>query len=268
MSTYAIGDIQGCFDPLLRLLEHIDFNADNDTLWFTGDLVNRGPKSLETLRFIKQLGNKHKIVLGNHDLHMLAVAYGKHEGWAEDTLTDILSAPDRIDLFEWLRHQEIMHHEGEYTIAHAGLAPMWDLAKASLLAREVENVLRSDQAEQYFHHMYGNHPKKWDDNLEGYDRLRCITNYFTRMRFCYADGSLDLKNKGTLDSHSVDTMPWFQVPERKSADLNILFGHWAALAGVTHTPRVFALDTGCVWGYCLTAMRLEDQKRFQVLCSP
>jgi bis(5'-nucleosyl)-tetraphosphatase (symmetrical) len=266
MSTYAIGDIQGCLDPLLRLLDHIAFNPAEDTLWFTGDLVNRGPASLETLRFIKELGNK--IVLGNHDLHLLAVAHGAHEGWAEDTLSDILTAHDKIELLEWLRHQQLMHHENEFTLVHAGIAPMWDLATALSLAAEVESTLRSDNAGMYFQHMYGNHPKKWDNSLEGFDRLRCITNYFTRMRFCYADGSLDLKNKGTLASHTADTMPWFQVPHRQNTDLNILFGHWAALAGVTHTPKVFALDTGCVWGYCLTAMRLEEQTRFQVLCSP
>lgn len=269
MATYAIGDVQGCLDALQRLLVHIEFHPEKDTLWFTGDLVNRGPQSLATLRFIKELGNKHHVVLGNHDLHLLAVAHGAHTGQEDDTIQEILLAPDRQALLDWLRHLPLMHHDETlgFTMAHAGLAPAWDLAKAKALSQEVEHVLQSDHASDFFHHMYGNRPDLWQDDLQGWERLRCITNYFTRMRFCYADGRLNLRNKGTIDSHSDELMPWFRVPHRQNAKLNIIFGHWAALAGITHTPRVHALDTGCVWGYTLTAMRLEDEKRFQVLSS-
>ncbi|MDR3478064.1 MAG: symmetrical bis(5'-nucleosyl)-tetraphosphatase [Gammaproteobacteria bacterium] len=269
MSTYAIGDIQGCFDPLERLLALIEFDPDKDSLWFTGDLVNRGPKSLATLRFIKNLGERHHTVLGNHDLHLLAVAHGAHPGSDDDSIAEILAAPDRDELLNWLRQQPLLHHDATlgYTMAHAGIAPAWDLEKAQALAKEVENVLQSDEASQFFHHMYGNRPDFWQDDLQGWERLRCITNYFTRMRFCYEDGRLDLRNKGTIDSHAGNLVPWFRVKNRANADLDIIFGHWAALAGITHTPNTFALDTGCVWGYCLTAMRLEDQKRFQVLSS-
>lgn len=268
MSTYAIGDIQGCFAPLEKLLEHIQFDPSKDQLWFTGDLVNRGPQSLETLRFVKNLGENQHIVLGNHDLHLLALSHQAHPGWEDDTLQAILQAPDREELLNWLRHQPLLHHDAtlNYTMVHAGLAPAWDLATAQRLAHEVETILRSDQAVDFFHHMYGNHPALWRDDLQGWDRVRCITNYFTRARFCHADGSLELKSKGKLDSQSAELFPWFQTPHRRNADLKIIFGHWAALGGITNTQNAFALDTGCVWGFCLTAMRLEDGKRFSVNC--
>jgi bis(5'-nucleosyl)-tetraphosphatase (symmetrical) len=266
MSTYAIGDVQGCFKTLNKLLEHINFDPASDSLWFAGDLVNRGPQSLETLRFVKQLGNKHHTVLGNHDLHLLARSHATHEGWKDDTLNDILQAPDKKELLDWLQHLPLIHHDAElgYTMVHAGFAKNWDLSKAQQLAKEVENVLRSDKASDYFHHMYGNQPDQWDEKLTGFDRLRCITNFFTRERFCFSDGRMDLKFDGTLESAPKDLLPWYQVPDRANAELNILFGHWAALGGITNTEKVFALDTGCVWGFDLTAMRLEDQKRFKV----
>ncbi len=268
MGTYAIGDIQGCFSALEKLLTHIQFDPKKDTLWFTGDLVNRGPESLEALRFVKQLGPKHHTVLGNHDLHLLAVASGAHAGWAEDTLSDILAAPDRDELLTWLRQQPLLYHDAqqEFVMVHAGLASNWNLDTAKKLAREVETILQSNKATEFFHHMYGNQPDQWDPTLKDFDRLRCITNYFTRSRFCYPDGRLELKNKGTLDSHPQNLVPWFQVPNRANAALKIIFGHWAALGGVTNTPNTFALDTGCVWGFSLTAMRLEDGKRFSVGC--
>jgi bis(5'-nucleosyl)-tetraphosphatase (symmetrical) len=266
MSTYAIGDIQGCFATLEKLLEQIQFDADKDTLWFTGDLVNRGPQSLSSLRFVKALGPKHRTVLGNHDLHLLAVAYGAHAGSPDDTLQDILTAPDKNELLTWLQQQPLMHYDPtlNYAVTHAGIAPQWNLSKALQLAREVETVLQSENANEFFQHMYGNQPDQWQDTLAGWDRLRCITNYFTRMRFCYADGRLELKAKGTLASHPENTMPWFQVPNRANAGVPIVFGHWAALGGVTNTPNTYALDTGCIWGFDLTAMRLEDRKRFSV----
>ncbi len=269
MSTYAIGDIQGCFFALEKLLTHIEFNSSKDSLWFTGDLVNRGPQSLETLRFVKQLGKNNRTVLGNHDLHLLALSRQAHKGWKDDTVANILTAPDREELLEWLRHQPLIHHDAKlgYTIVHAGLASTWDLATAMRLSKEVESVLQSEDATQFFQHMYGNEPDQWQEDLQGWDRLRCITNYFTRARFCYPDGRLELKYKGTLDSHPDNLMPWFNVPERANADINIVFGHWAALNGITNTPKTFVLDTGCVWGFQLTAMRLEDQERFWVSCS-
>lgn len=265
MPTYVIGDVQGCFTPLMRLLDHIQFDENKDTLWFTGDLVNRGPESLEVLRFVKNLGSKHKTVLGNHDLHLLALAFDAHQGYADDTLQDILNAHDRDELLNWLRHQPLLHHELGYVLVHAGLAFNWNLTTAKNLAHEMEKVLQSDQAISYFQNMYGNIPDRWDDSLTGFDRLRCITNFFTRLRFCYPDGRMELKNKGKVENAG-ELIPWFKVPNRVNKDLKIIFGHWAALGGVTNTPNIYALDTGCVWGNQLTAMRLEDEKRFEVAC--
>lgn len=267
MSTYVIGDVQGCFDELQALLAHIQFNPEADTLWFTGDLVNRGPKSLETLRFIKSLPS-FKVVLGNHDLHLLAVHYGKAPLRKDDTLDTILNATDREELIDWLRHQPLFYFDRDkgYAMAHAGLAPAWTLSQAGLLAQEVEGVLKSQTPAYFFEHMYGNQPDGWHDDLRGWDRLRCITNYFTRMRFCYADGRLDLAYKGEISGKPANLIPWFDLPNRVNAHVNILFGHWAALNGTTDAPNIYPLDTGCVWGNCLTALRLEDGKRFSVKC--
>lgn len=264
--NYAIGDVQGCLSVLEKLLDHIQFDSSKDKLWFCGDLVNRGPQSLETLRFIKKLGNHHPVVLGNHDLHLLSLSYHAHSGWKEDTLQDILTAPDRDELMAWLRQKPLLYHDDHlgFTMVHAGLASSWDLLTAKRLAQEVEAVLRSDAAAEFFQHMYGNQPEQWSEQLQGWDRLRCITNYFTRLRFCHRDGSLELNTKGTLDKSSADLIPWFKVTPRANADLKIIFGHWAALGGVTNVPNTFAIDTGCVWGRKLTAMRLEDEKRFSV----
>jgi bis(5'-nucleosyl)-tetraphosphatase (symmetrical) len=248
------------------LLEHIQFDASKDILWFTGDLVNRGPQSLATLRFIKSLGDQHHIVLGNHDLHLLALVHNAHLGWKEDTVTEILTAPDCDELTRWLSQQPLLYHDEAlgFTMVHAGLAPSWDLLTAQRLAKEVEIVIRSDSAAEFFQHMYGNEPAQWSEQLQGWDRLRCITNCFTRIRFCHQDGRLELTSKGTLALSSQDLIPWFKVQSRVNTDLKIIFGHWAALGGVTNTPNTYALDTGCVWGYKLTAMRLEDEKRFCV----
>lgn len=266
MSTYIIGDLQGCFEPLTRLLNHISFDAANDTLWFTGDIVNRGPQSLACLRFVKNLGDRHHMVLGNHDLHLLAVAHRAHTGWSEDTFHDILNAPDKDHLLDWLIKQPLLHHEGDYTMVHAGLAPSWNLDKAKALAKEVESILQSPKAYDFLKHMYGNHPNAWSDALQGFDRWRCITNYLTRARFCHRDGSLALENKGKIESVKGELIPWFNVSDRQNAHMKILFGHWAALGGVTNTPNTYALDTGCIWGYSLTAMRLEDGLKFAVNC--
>lgn len=268
MPTYAIGDVQGCYDPLNRLLEKIHFDESKDTLWFTGDLVNRGPQSLQTLRFIKNLPGLHQIVLGNHDLHLLALAHHAHPGQRDDTLKEILTAADRDELIQWLLKKPLLHHDDElgFTMVHAGLAPSWDLTTAKKLAQEIERVLQSQNAGEFFNHMYGNLPDQWRDDLKGFDRLRCITNYFTRARFCHKDGRLNLTNKGKIDASHEDYVPWFKLPNRANAHLKIIFGHWAALGGITNTPSTYALDTGCVWGYTLTAMRLEDEAYFSVEC--
>lgn len=269
MATYAIGDIQGCFAELEKLLAQIDFNPERDTLWFTGDLVNRGPRSLETLRFVKALGEKHITVLGNHDLHLLAAASGLRATHRGDTLDKILAAPDKNELIDWLRHRPLLHYDKStrFVMTHAGLAPAWTLAQARKLANEVEVVLRGNSPDVFFKNMYGNQPDRWDEKLAGFERLRCIINFFTRMRFCHADGRLDLSYKGEIAGKPRELIPWFDVPDRVNANEKIIFGHWAALGGKADVPNVYPLDTGCVWGNCLTAMRLEDEQRFSVRCA-
>lgn len=266
MSIYAIGDIQGCYQPLMRLLEKINFDPAQDILWFTGDLVNRGPQSLDVLRFVRALGDQHQTVLGNHDLHLLAVASGAREPHHSDTLNEILHAPDKNELLEWLRQRPmlVLHEKMNYVMTHAGLAPAWSISQAKKLAHEVETMLQSHSWTEFFPHMYGNQPDLWNDSLQGNDRLRCIINFFTRLRFCHRDGRMDLSYKGTIKDKPEDLIPWFDVEPRANADTKIIFGHWAALNGVTTKPNLFALDTGCVWGNKLTAMRLEDEARFAV----
>jgi bis(5'-nucleosyl)-tetraphosphatase (symmetrical) len=259
---YAIGDVQGCYSKLQQLLDLIEFDEKKDTLWFTGDLVNRGPESLETLRFIKKLGPKHRIVLGNHDLHLLAMLHDTHSGWPDDTLDEILKANDREEITAWLLEQPLFFHDeaSGYSMVHAGLAPTWDIEKAQHLNIEIQNILKSATVKNFFKEMYGNTPAAWQDDLTGYARLRCITNFFTRVRFCFLDGRMSFADTDT------DIVPWFKHPERKTTQNKIIFGHWAQLAGQTDTPNTFALDTGCVWGYALTAMRMSDEKRFAVSC--
>ncbi|MHB1220918.1 MAG: symmetrical bis(5'-nucleosyl)-tetraphosphatase [Gammaproteobacteria bacterium] len=269
MSNYVIGDIQGCFDELQTLLRHIDFNKESDRLWITGDLVNRGPQSLEVLRFFKELGGSHKIVLGNHDLHLLAVAFGVAERKVDDTFDAILAAPDREELIDWLRNRALLQYDKELNciMTHAGIPPVWTLTQTRELALEVEAVLHGATPVFFLKAMYGNQPEQWRDNLMGMERLRCITNYLTRMRFCYADGRLDLSYKGEIAGKPADLYPWFELPNREPIKERILFGHWAALNGKTGLSDVYALDTGCVWGNSLTALRLEDGERFSVSCS-
>lgn len=268
MSTYAIGDIQGCFDNLLALLKLIQFNESKDTLWFIGDLVNRGPKSLEVLRFIKQLGEKHITILGNHDLHLLAVGIQARQQNPQDTLQTILSAPDCDALLTWLRERPLLHYDQDFEImmVHAGLAPSWTLEQAKQLANEVEMAIRSNDHFAYFKAMYGNEPTHWNNSLTGLARLRCITNYLARVRYCHADGSLALAYKGKIIDKPQDLIPWFEVPNRCNREVKIIFGHWAALEGKVNVPNLFAIDTGCVWGNCLTALRLDDGKRFSTPC--
>lgn len=267
MPDYAIGDVQGCYGPLQKLLEHIDFDDKTDRLWFVGDLINRGPESLAVLRFVHSLPVKPIITLGNHDLHLLGSIFGDHP-WKghDDTIQEILTAPDKEELGHWLRRQSILHLAPELNIVmcHAGISPLWDLPKAIQLARELENVLAGDNFHYFLNHMYGNEPNIWSDDLQGMDRLRAITNYYTRMRFCDADGRLNLGYKGTLEDAPENVYPWYAVPNRKPIDMEIVFGHWAALKGESPDPKIHAIDTGCLWGGQLTALRLQDRQRFSV----
>ncbi len=261
MPTFAVGDLQGCFDELQGLLALIQFDPNQDTLWCVGDLVNRGPKSLETLRFLKAMGSRVKVVLGNHDLHLLAVYYGVKISYPDDTLQDILTAPDREELITWLRAQPLIHSGEGYVMVHAGVCPDWTLEEAIGLAQEVSEVLQSKDIAHFLKAMYGNTPDHWSSDLTGMERLRVITNYLTRMRFCSPTGHLLMDKKMSPLDCSPGYLPWFKAPHRKII-APIIFGHWSALQGKTHTHNVFALDTGVVWGGPLTAMRLEDQERF------
>ena len=269
MATYAIGDVQGCHRELMALLAAVSFNEMRDRLWLVGDLVNRGPQSAAVLRSVMALGASVVTVLGNHDLHLLACACVPGiTPRRRDTLDDILDAPDRDAMLAWLRRQPLLHHDAtlDYTLVHAGLAPQWDLATAQACAREVEEVLRGDDFVDFLQHMYGDEPAQWQTSLRGHARLRYITNCLTRIRYCGADGSIDLKDKGepTADSGLI---PWFRMPARASRDLRIVFGHWSTLrlaATEWQSLRVYPLDTGAVWGGELTAMRLEDGALFQV----
>ena len=268
MATYAIGDIQGCYDSLQRLLELCAFDPSRDRLWLVGDLVNRGPRSLETLRFFKSLGPAALTVLGNHDLYLLMVAEGgaKYRG-KDDTLDDILEAPDRTDLLDWLRRQPLCHTEGEYCLVHAGLLPQWTAKRARELAREAENALQGPGFHEFVMNLWGSEPAAWSDDLTGWPRLRVIVNAMTRMRFCTLDGTMEFKVKGKVANAPAGHLPWFDLPGRCSADSVLITGHWSAL-GLKITPNLLALDSGCLWGGHLTAVRLEDRRVFQVDCSP
>ncbi|PJE55695.1 symmetrical bis(5'-nucleosyl)-tetraphosphatase [Marinomonas sp. BSi20584] len=269
MATYVIGDLQGCLTPLVQLLEQINYHPEQDKLWFAGDLINRGEESLETLRFIKSLGSNATVVLGNHDLHLLAVSHGYGKLKRGDTLTEILTAGDRDDLMDWLRHQPLFHYNEQLNtvMTHAGIPPCWDLKQAQALAQEVEGKLKSDSVDEFFATMYGNKPDQWSEKLTGLDRLRVITNYLTRMRFCDENSKLDLESKEGINTATKGYAPWFNYPAKVPENCHIVFGHWAALEGKTQKERIHALDTGCVWGGSLTALRLEDKQRFSTPCT-
>jgi bis(5'-nucleosyl)-tetraphosphatase (symmetrical) len=268
MATYAIGDIQGCHDSLQRLLADCAFDPEKDRLWLVGDLVNRGPKSLETLRLIKSFGKSALTVLGNHDLYLLMVAEGGAKYRAkDDTLDDVLNAPDREELLDWLRRQPLCHTEGEYCLVHAGLLPQWTAKRARELAREVEAKLQGKDYREFILNLWGSEPAAWSDDLKGWGRLRVIVNAMTRMRFCTKKGVMEFKAKGKLLNAPEGHLPWFDVPGRKSADAVLVTGHWSAL-GLRITSNQLALDSGCLWGGHLTAVRLEDRRIFQVDCSP
>ncbi|MFT6614725.1 MAG: bis(5'-nucleosyl)-tetraphosphatase (symmetrical) [Halopseudomonas sp.] len=268
MTTYAVGDLQGCLAPLKSLLETVGFNPSRDTLWSVGDLVNRGPDSLQTLRFIDSLGGACIAVLGNHDLHLLAAAQDATRLRKSDTLLSILKADDRVQLLGNLRQRPLAHLDiaHGFFMSHAGIPPIWSVAQALGYAAEVEDVLRSETLSgEFFDHMYGNQPDRWSDSLTGIERLRTITNYLTRMRFCKADGTLDLKSKDGQDTAPKGFAPWFRYP-RRNAEIQVIFGHWAALEGKSDADGVHALDSGCVWGNCMTLMNIETGERHHCEC--
>ncbi len=263
MATYAIGDIQGCFHAFSALLARLKFDAKRDKLWLVGDIVNRGSGSLEVLRWCYQHQDALKVVLGNHDLHALAVVHGLKPAHRHDTLQASLDAPDRDVLFDWLRFQPLMLVENDYVMVHAGLFPQWHVEQAAYLASEVECALQADGFHDFLSQMYGNSPNYWHDDLAGMDRLRAITNAMTRMRICTHAGAMEFEFKGALQDIPTGFTPWFDAPARQSQQAKIICGHWSAL-GLQQRANVFALDTGCLWGGKLTAMCLETQEITQV----
>jgi len=265
MATYAIGDVQGSFDELQALLGAFGFDRAKDSLWFVGDLVNRGPASLATLRFVRDLGNRALTVLGNHDLHLLALAQGSVKAREDDTLGDVIAAPDRDGLLDWLRHRPVAHVAANYMLVHAGLLPQWDVATAKALAGEVEAELRGPRHKEFLAQLYGSLPDRWNDELRGIDRLRVIVNAMTRLRFCTPEGVMEFRTKGETAEAPPGYLPWFEVPGRKSVDHTLVCGHWSAL-GLRMAPKLLALDSGCVWGGKLSAVRLEDRRLYQVPC--
>ena len=258
MTRYAIGDVQGCDRDLRALLKKLGFSADRDQLWFVGDLVNRGPGSLATLRLVRALGANAVVVLGNHDLHLLAVAHGVQRRRKSDTLDELLAASDRDALLEWLIRQPLAHAQGNDLMVHAGLVPQWDVALALRLSAEVQAALGRDP-QALFEHMYGDDPERWDEALDGAARLRFTINVFTRLRVCTADGRVDFSLKGAPPAPPSPLRPWFEHPRRRSRDTRVIFGHWSAL-GLVHRPGVVGLDTGCVWGGALTAFDLDRER--------
>lgn len=265
MATYAIGDIQGCFDALTQLLDELNFDAGHDRLWFVGDLVNRGAQSLETLRFVRDLGEQAVVVLGNHDLHLIMQAEGHGRRNRDDTIQEILDAPDRDALLDWLRARPLFHLEGDYAMVHAGLLPQWSVAQAVELSEEVSQALRATDYRQFLARMWGSEPAAWREDLVGWERLRVVVNAMTRMRFCSKAGVMDFHAKGPVDSAPPGFLPWFAVPGRASADHTLICGHWSAL-GLRIESNLLTLDTGCLWGGALTAVRLEDRRVFQLPC--
>jgi bis(5'-nucleosyl)-tetraphosphatase (symmetrical) len=258
VTRYAVGDLQGCDEELRALLARLRFCADRDRLWFVGDLVNRGPGSLATLRLVRALGDNAVVVLGNHDLHLLAIAHGAHRRRKSDTLDEVFAAPDREALLQWLLARPLAHAEGEDLMVHAGLVPQWSAAHTLSLAHEVEGALRRDPR-ALFEQMYGNEPERWDEGLRGAERLRFIINVLTRLRMCTADGRVDLSIKGPPPPPPSPLRPWFEHRRRASRGVRVIFGHWSAL-GLVQRDGVVGLDTGCVWGGTLTALDLDSER--------
>lgn len=265
MTTYAIGDVQGCHQHLQELLTRADSASGQPAFILLGDLINRGPQSLATLRHIRSLGARVNTVLGNHDLHLLAAAHGIREPHASDTLSEILNAPERDALLDWLRQRPLAILEKGHLLVHAGVLPQWTAQQTLDLAHEVETVLRGPHWVDFLREMYGNEPAKWDDELRGMDRLRCIVNALTRIRFCTADGRMEFASKEGAGTVLPGYMPWFDVPGRKTENVTVVFGHWSTL-GLIVRPNLIGLDTGCVWGGKLTAINLENRALIQVEC--
>lgn len=262
MALYAIGDVQGCFAALQRLLAQLRFDPARDRLWFTGDLVNRGPQSLAVLRFVAGLGDAAVTVLGNHDLHLLATAFGVAPAKKRDTLADLLAAPDREPLLHWLRQRPLVHHDAahRWTLLHAGLVPQWTLAQALAYAAEVESLIRGPRAIDFFRAMYGDGPDRWREDLATPERHRFIVNVFTRLRYCAADGRIDLSHKGAPGTQPAPWQPWFNWPTARAQETRVVFGHWSTL-GLYQSSTALGIDTGCVWGGTLTAVRLDGAER-------
>ena len=258
MATYAIGDVQGCFDELRALLERIGFNRAHDRLWFVGDLVNRGPKSLAVLRFVRELGDRAVVVLGNHDLHLITQYEGFERKRKDDSFDDVLAAPDARELVDWLRARPMMHAEGNWAMVHAGLLPQWNIPFALSLASEVESALCAASYRDFLANMYGSKPARWEDSLSGWDRLRVIVNAMTRMRYCTPEGEMEFQYSGK--TAPAGYRAWYEGRQDEKA---ITFGHWSA-RGLILAARIAGLDTGCVWGGALTALRLEDRWLAQV----
>lgn len=264
MAVYCVGDVQGCDAPLGRLLAEIDFSPSRDTLFVLGDLVNRGPASAQVLRRLMALGPAAQCVLGNHDLHLLAVAAGAGRLKPLDTLDELLQAPDREAMLDWLRQQPLAIWQHDVLMVHAGVLPSWTVEYTLALAAEVEAVLRGPDLSDFLHHMYGNTPAAWRDDLTGNDRLRVVVNALTRLRFCSAEGVMEFASKEGADSAPAGYMPWFDVPGRQTAHVTVAFGHWSTL-GKLHRQDVWALDTGCVWGGCLSALRLSNTGKPEII---
>jgi bis(5'-nucleosyl)-tetraphosphatase (symmetrical) len=270
MSTWVVGDLQGCCESLDALLAQPAIAADADArFWFAGDLVNRGPCSLATLRRVKAMGPRALTVLGNHDLHLLGVAAGVRPPGKSDTIQEILDAPDAIELIDWLRQQPLAHLENGHLLVHAGVLPEWTAQQTCELAEEIGAVLRGPLWQAFLSQMYGNEPRSWKDSLQGSDRLRVIVNALTRMRLCSPAGEIDFKvkekEKEKAKAPPTGLMPWFEVPDRATQDVTVVFGHWSTL-GVVERPNLLALDSGCVWGGQLTAIALETREKVQVQC--
>ncbi|WP_114192689.1 bis(5'-nucleosyl)-tetraphosphatase (symmetrical) ApaH [Edaphovirga cremea] len=265
MSTYLIGDVHGCFDELHALLAQVNFNTERDTLWLTGDLVARGPASHEVLRFVRSLGSSVRMVLGNHDLHLLAVFAGISRNKPKDRITSLLEADDADELINWLRRQPVLQVDNELKLvmAHAGITPQWDLKTAQMCAREVEAVLRSDSYPLFLDAMYGDMPNNWSPDLSGLARLRFSTNALTRMRYCFPNGQLDMICKDSPENAPMPLKPWFHLQNPiVEAGYSIIFGHWASLEGKGAPAGIYALDTGCCWGGDLTMLRWDDKTFF------
>ena len=266
MATYAIGDIQGCYEAFVELLDLVGFSATRDRLWLVGDLVNRGPQSLEVLRHVKSLGQSATVVLGNHDLHLIMRTEGHSRASREDTLDAVLEAPDCTELIQWLRECPLFHQDGDYAMVHAGLLPQWSIARVAELADEVHAALVADNHVEFLANMWGSKPDAWADDLKGWERLRVIVNAMTRMRFCTPQGTMEFRAKGSPKDAPAGYLPWFAIPRRLNNSHTLICGHWSAL-GFHQEAKLLALDSGCLWGGSLTAVRLEDRRIYQLPCT-